>query len=306
MPQARWSQPHITLDGPLSNPNIPSPFLAKIIESKLARALSKIGPATSLSDFSTKSFVVEEWLSALPPVFAFNNPDKRWDVDCSFLEIQRVQLHCVAYMSQLVLLRPLATIAPSTDCTEHRRNEQLATVALLVETSSKAMAMNGCLWELCLAQQAGYFFVPFCIFDNAALLCSLLSHDLDGYAISRRNDIITTIGTALSMLESLRPRTKLGEVAWNLLNALTSKLDLRPAERDLLDQSAVVSDRATLYRSSSSDQAPRGPSDQHLDGPLVYTDEQWPFLHDGSLWVDQTPQGVQDMDAVIFDGIWEQ
>ncbi|KAI8716193.1 Zn(2)-C6 fungal-type domain-containing protein [Fusarium sp. LHS14.1] len=203
------------------NSDAPSAALAKVLENQLGRVLSGTEPGNRSLEESLAT--VESWMSALPPVFSLCVPETRWDEDAPFLRFQRLQLHCVGYMTQLALMKAALAVEPQ----QQNHIEKATEVSLL--------AMRVCqeFFDLCFPHQAKYFMVSFCPFDVAAFLCSLLLRDGDR-ALWRRAELLNAVGSALSMSFQLRDYTKMGEPTWTILNALVSRLQLGPDENDAL------------------------------------------------------------------------
>ncbi|KAL6352129.1 hypothetical protein LRP88_14572 [Fusarium phalaenopsidis] len=88
----------------------PSAALAKVLENQLGRVLSGTKPGNRSLEESLAT--TENWMSALPPVFSFFAPEKRWDEDAPWLRFQRLQLHCVGYMTQLALMKAALGVEP--------------------------------------------------------------------------------------------------------------------------------------------------------------------------------------------------
>ncbi|KAK7427734.1 hypothetical protein QQZ08_005672 [Neonectria magnoliae] len=129
-------QPSPDLDNSAANPEVPSPTVAKVLENQLARHLAEIDPAQN--SYVNMLAFTELWMSSLPPVFNAIEPDKRWDTECPRLAFQRLQLHSVGYMTQLILLRP--HIISRKDATHTEARSLL--VERAVDISLKAMALT--------------------------------------------------------------------------------------------------------------------------------------------------------------------
>ncbi|RSL49201.1 hypothetical protein CEP53_009246 [Fusarium sp. AF-6] len=199
----------------------PSAALAKVLENQLGRVLSETQPGNRSMEEGLAT--VESWMSALPPVFGLLTPEKQWDEDAPWLRFQRLQLHCVGYMTQLALMKAALAVEPR----QQSYIEKAANIGLL------AMRVCQDFFDLCFPHQAKYFMVSFCPFDVAAFLCSLLLRDTNR-TLSRRAEIVNAVGSAVSISFRLRDYTKMGEPTWTILNALVSRLQLGPGENEAL------------------------------------------------------------------------
>jgi hypothetical protein len=300
--------PISSLDRSAVDPEVPSLVLAKVLENQLARRFSDISTETSLTD---KLSFIEDWMSSLPSVFAVNDPDKRWDIECPRLTFQRLQLHCVGYMSQLVLLRSLVTAAP--DCSPAptaeggtKETESTLLIPHVIDVSLKAMSVSEEFFRLCFPHQAKYFMVSFCPFDNAALLCSLLLHDTENARVPRRREVLQAIGKALRISRLLREYTKVGEAAWGILTALTSHLRLTPDEKKVIEDTEKGEEigMGTLEGSSASGTTPHA----------AFQVESFPLGQlgagfDGELSLpgtsSHTSEPMLEMDLGILAGVWD-
>ncbi|RSL46527.1 hypothetical protein CEP54_013807 [Fusarium duplospermum] len=199
----------------------PSATFAKVLENQLGRVLSGTEPGNRSLEESLAT--VESWMSALPPVFSFLAPEKRWDEDAPWLRFQRLQLHCVAYMTQLTLMKAALAVKPQ----QQNYIEKATDIGLL------AMRVCQDFFNLCFPHQAKYFMVSFCPFDVAAFLCSLLLRDRNR-TLSKSAEMVNAVGSAVSISFRLRDYTKMGESTWTILNALVSRLQLEPGENEAL------------------------------------------------------------------------
>ncbi|KAH6894356.1 N-terminal binuclear Zn cluster-containing/DNA binding domain-containing protein [Thelonectria olida] len=239
--QSESDVPYPSLDLDLSgtSADIPSAIVAKVLENQLARALSKIEPPTATT-FADSLAMVEKWMASLPPVFALEDPDMHWDVQCPRLSFQRLQLHCVGYMAQMVILKPLLSSLTTTRDRQRRTTNPSPLLDRTITICLESMAVCKDFFDLGFPQQAKYFMISFCSFDNAALLCSLLLQDPEAKRVPRRGEIVEAIGTALSVSFRLRGHTRMGDSTWSVLSTLVKQLRLSAAERNILDTASML------------------------------------------------------------------
>lgn len=231
--------PNPSLDQAGADPDVPSYIVAKILECQLAKQLGE-GDRVDRSNLQSKVAFVENWMRSLPPAFNIIDPDKRWDGDYPHIPFQRLQLHSVGYMTQVMFVRSILTSCQLFSATNFVKtgldSETTMLIHQIVNLSLKAMSVSKDTFDLCFPQQAKYYMVAFCPFDNAALLCSLLIHDVNGTMIPRRSEVIYAIGQALHISHQLRGFTKMGDITWSILSALKNCVNLFPLEKAVLEE----------------------------------------------------------------------
>ncbi|KAJ4212862.1 hypothetical protein NW759_011503 [Fusarium solani] len=259
----------------------PSAALAKVLENQLGRVLSGTKPGNRSLEESLAT--TENWMSALPQVFSFLAPEKRWDEDASWLRFQRLQLHCVGYMTQLALMKAALGVEPQ----QQNYIEKATDIGLL------AMCVCQEFFDLCFPQQAKYFMVSFCPFDIAAFLCSLLLRDRNR-TLSKRAEMVNAVGSALSISFRLRDYTKMGESTWTILNALVSRLQLAPGENEALGNLVRVHN----LDEGELESMPRGQvlSSERVTAPLSQRQDKNIFFGGST---------EESLDLGVWDGVWD-
>lgn len=269
----------LSLSGVISD--APSATLAKVLENQLGRVLSGTKPGDRSLEESLAT--TESWMSALPSVFSLLAPEKRWDEDAPWLRFQRLQLHCVGYMTQLALMKAALAAEPQ----QQNHIEKATDIGL------SAMRTCQAFFDLCFPHQAKYFMVSFCPFDVAAFLCSLLLKDRNR-TLSKRAEIVKAIGSALSISFQLRDYTKMGESTWTILNALASRLQLAPGENEPLAKLARAHnvDDGELESMHRVQVLPS----EGVTAPL----RQW---QDENVFFGGSTEG--SLDLGVLDGVWD-
>ncbi|OTA01389.1 hypothetical protein A9Z42_0017070 [Trichoderma parareesei] len=291
--------PNPHLDEQSALPDVPSLIVAKVLENQLARQLGEGGRVDGISVQSNLAFG-EAWMSSLPPVFRVVDPETRWDGDYPYIPFQRLQLHCVGYMTQLLLLRSTFVSSgffPTTGSARAPLTPEMLTVLhRLVDVSLKAMAVSKDTFELCFPQHSKYYMVAFCPFDNAALLCSLLLHDNDREVIPRRMEVVHAIGQALYISRRLRGCTKIGDATWSVLSTLQDRLNLTVPEKAMVEETESTGKNRVDSTGSDVSSATQldEPFQSFLDGELRLTED--------SLAADSTD--FLGMDLGILDAVW--
>lgn len=300
--------PNPGLDQSGADPNVPSYIVAKILECQLARQLGE-GDRVDRSNLQSKIACVEKWMLSLPPVFSIVNPDKSWDENYPYIPFQRLQLHCVGYMTQVILVRSILTSSEIFSATSSIAtgidSETSMLIHQAVSLSLKAMSVSKDTFNLFFPQQAKYYMVAFCPFDNAALLCSLLIHDVYGTMVPQRSEVIYAIGQALHISHRLRGFTKMGDITWSILSALKNRVNLNPSEKEVLEELESVGKADTTA--------------QCLKESLEQTDSLFHFINRSSSHVhSESEEGLRfventlaadnseflDMNLGILDGVW--
>lgn len=147
--------------------------------------------------------------------------------------------------------------------------------------------------------------VAFCPFDNAALLCSLLIHDVDGTMIPRRSEVIYAIGQALHISQRLRGFTKMGDITWSILSALKNRANLFPLEKALLEELESVG-KADITTDSLNHSLE--PSDDFFHSINESSNQLHNESDEGVRFVENTlaadDPDFLEMNLGILDGVW--
>jgi hypothetical protein len=107
--------PNLRLDESTTAPGLPSPFAHMVLQADLGRRVATImADAQSVSDLTTEQVLAveadcEDFIQALPPVFGVRHPDTSFDEEHQYIVFQRLQLHCVTFVTMLDLLKPYLT-----------------------------------------------------------------------------------------------------------------------------------------------------------------------------------------------------
>jgi hypothetical protein len=307
------SLPNAGLDEPAADADIPSPVLAKVLESQLAMQLPNFGAtSTSISD---KLVFVESWMASLPRVFNVHDTDTRWDAEHPRLAFQRLQLHCVGYMAHLTFLRPylispnshrVSSPAIGSGNEEGAGTRRLVTYA--IDTALNLMSASNDFFALCFPDQVKHFTVSFCPFDTAALLCSALLHANEQALIPRRLEVIEAIGCALHISNCLVGLTRMGDTTSSILTNLVSRLNLLPEERGVLERARTSGELAILRANISTGSHSGRRSNVDGDGRVMPETGEPELYHNATADLptaelvrsDETP-GVVDVEGEMWD-----
>ncbi|KAF4216513.1 hypothetical protein CNMCM8980_005873 [Aspergillus fumigatiaffinis] len=246
MPNVRLESDHIEAD-------VPSPIVHIALQCQLGQALSKIpgvmGGTMTPAIAVTVQQETENWLALFPPAYRLVNPDTQWDHDYKYVEVQRKQLHTIAYMVMLMPLKPCLTSDVQQDSTSIEKSLQPTAIDIALKLIKAAHQLLDCMLPI----NAKFHFAPFTMFDTAASLCSAVIHD-HGRCLPQRDEAIGAIGVTLGTLEQISQSTKTAAICYSVLSKIVDKLSLTQEEELIL-------------RSKSSDSPLRGvktPSDSQL------------------------------------------
>lgn len=205
----------------------PSPLMHMKLQSELITHLSRrfglLKHVVSPTDVREYQSIVEAWMSKFPANFALENPDKSADSQRPWIVLHRHHLHTKA-LSMLLdpirayLARPMTANSPPHE------------LGIRSDGIDYCLRLMGALYRFfnhVYPRDAKFHFVLFCIFGNAAVLCSVLQHDED-CSTPRRHDLLGAVDGALAMLKRLENDTKAAK-AWHDLLLRVSQRVRRPA-----------------------------------------------------------------------------
>ena len=211
-------QPSLTLE-----PYPTSPLLHIRLQSVLVqRIFKRFGPPKNIqtmADIKDYTDILETWMEEFPPEFHFENPDTSHEAEYPWIALHRHYLHTTALSMSLGPLRSFMV----------KEITQTETPTIEVNFRSDgvhyALGLMGAVhrfFEYVWTRDSTFHFVPFCIFDTAALLCSAIMHDKDG-TIPRRQEILSAIELALDSLKRLSTATNTAKTPFVILRRLAAK-----------------------------------------------------------------------------------
>lgn len=158
-----------------------SPLLHIRLQSILVtRIFKRFGPPKNIQtmdDIQDYVQILESWMATFPPEFYFNDPDVSNETEYPWIALHKHYLHTTALSMALGPLRAfMAKRMPihSTPAIELQFRADGVNRAL--DLMKAVHAFLDYVWE----RDTTFHFVPFCIFDTAALLCSSLLHTTMG------------------------------------------------------------------------------------------------------------------------------
>ncbi|KAF7136949.1 hypothetical protein CNMCM5793_006653 [Aspergillus hiratsukae] len=226
MPNVRLESDHIEAD-------VPSPIVHMALQCQLGQALSKLpgvmGGTMTPAIAVTVQQETERWLASFPPAYRLVNPDMQWDHDYKYVEVQRKQLHTIAYLVMLMPLKQCLTRDIHHDSSSIERNLQPTAIDIALKLIKAAHQLLECMLPL----NAKFHFAPFAMFDTAASLCSAIIHD-HGRCFPQRDEVIEAISVSLRTLGRISHSTKTAAICYSVLSKLVNKLSLTPEEELIL------------------------------------------------------------------------
>ncbi|GIC91939.1 uncharacterized protein Aud_008394 [Aspergillus udagawae] len=247
-----FEMPNVRLEGDHNEADVPSPIVHIALQCQLGQALSKIpgvmGGTMTPAIAITVQQETEKWLASFPPAYRLVNPDMQWDHDYKYVEVQRKQLHAIAYLVMLMPLKQCLTRDVHQDDSSIEKSLQPTAIDIALKLIKAAHQLLDCMLPL----NAKFHFAPFAMFDTAASLCSAVIHD-HGRRLPQRDEVIEAISVTLGTLEQITHNTKTAAICYSVLSKLVNRLSLTPEEELIL-------------HSKSSDNPLTGvkPSDSHL------------------------------------------
>jgi hypothetical protein len=244
MPNVRLESDHIEAD-------VPSPIVHMALQCQLGQALSEIpgvmGGTMTPAIAVTVQQETEKWLASFPPAYRLVDPDMQWDHDYKYVEVQRKQLHTIAYLVMLMPLKQCLTRDVLQDSSSIERSLQPTAIDIALKLINAAHQLLDCMLPL----NAKFHFAPFTMFDTAASLCSAIIRD-HGRCLPRRDEVIEAISVTLGKLEQISHSTKTAAICYSVLSKLVNKLSLNPEEELILHSKSSDSPLTGLKTPSSA------------------------------------------------------
>lgn len=200
-----------------------SPLLHLKLQSELVGLIFKrFGPPKILDDHGdilAYQVILEDFMKTFPPAYAFYSPDLEPEKTYPWIALHRHYMHTCTLSIALGPFRPFMAkqMSRATTGTELQFRKDGISYALRLMNS-----VHG-FFQWVWSRDSTFHFVPFCIFDTAALLCSALLHDADG-SIPQRDSIVVAVDTALDTLKRLRTATDTAKKPYDVLRRLVQRV----------------------------------------------------------------------------------
>ncbi|KAF5018193.1 hypothetical protein F66182_9834 [Fusarium sp. NRRL 66182] len=200
-----------------------SPLTHMKMQSSLIRQISaRFGPAKGIvapTDVQEYQGIIGAWIKTFPPPFNVHAPDRSLDTSYPWIVLHRHLIRTVAFSMLLLPIRAFLTRPfdiRSLDTELKIRSDG-------VDYCLELMASLRGFFDHLYPRDAKFHFVLFCIFDTSTVLCSAILHDAH-HTLPRRDDILTAIDGAHSMLQSLRMVTKSAKASYGILTRIVQRL----------------------------------------------------------------------------------
>ncbi|KAH6662662.1 hypothetical protein F5X68DRAFT_266147 [Plectosphaerella plurivora] len=263
--------PSLTLEGYKT-----SPLLHMKLQSDLvARIFKRFGPPklfTDPNDILEYQVILETFMKTFPPSYAFENPDTSEEQHNPWVALHRHYMHTCTLSIALGPFRPflaknMSSRSPAIEL-DFRRDG--------INYALRLMDAVHSFFEYVWTRDTTFHFVPFCIFDTAALLASAFLHDEDG-TIPRRHDIFTSIDLALVTLRRLSTATDTAKIPFDILRRLHTKIRDASVASNYWDDLSHKRFRGDQAHIQPLAQAPAPPVSYNM--PIAH---QQPYIQQGS------------------------
>ncbi|RBR11628.1 uncharacterized protein FIESC28_08911 [Fusarium coffeatum] len=201
-----------------------SPMLHLKLQSELVGLIFKRfgGPKilTEPADIRDYQKIMEDFMKTFPPEYAMDHPNGPANEDLPWIALHRHYMHtCTLSIS----------LGPFRGYMAKNIRESTATAVDIefrltgIDYALKLMDAVHRFFEYVWTRDTTFHFVPFCIFDTAALLCSVIIHAEDG-RVPRREEVTGSIARAFITLKKLRTATNTAKAPYDVLRRLIKKL----------------------------------------------------------------------------------
>ncbi|CAG7563671.1 unnamed protein product [Fusarium equiseti] len=201
-----------------------SPMLHLKLQSELVGLIFQRfgGPKilTEPSDIRDYQKIMEDFMKTFPPEYAMDHPNGPANEDLPWIALHRHYMHtCTLSIS----------LGPFRGYMAKNISESTATAVDIefrlagIDYALKLMDAVHRFFEYVWTRDTTFHFVPFCIFDTAALLCSVIIHAQDG-RVPRREEVTSSIARAFITLKKLRTATNTAKAPYDVLRRLIKKL----------------------------------------------------------------------------------
>jgi len=201
-----------------------SPMLHLKLQSELVSLIFKrFGPPKILTEpdeIRDYQAILEGFMKTFPPEYALDHPNTPANEDLPWIALHRHYMHTCTLSIALGPFRGYMaksikkSTAPAIDL-EFRETG--------IDYALRLMEAVHRFFEYVWTRDTTFHFVPFCIFDTAALLCSVIIHAEDGI-VPRREEVIGSIARAFATLKKLRTATNTAKAPYDVLRRLIKKL----------------------------------------------------------------------------------
>ena len=201
-----------------------SPMLHLKLQAELVGLIFKrFGPPKILddpNDIEDYQVIMEDFMKIFPPEYAMNHPNTTTNNALPWIALHRHYMHTCTLA---IALGPFRTYMAKTMTKRDTPAVELKFRQYGVNYALKLMDAVHRFFEYVWTRDTTFHFVPFCIFDTAALLCSAILHDEDS-SMPQRGEITDAIAKAFNTLRRLRTATATAKAPYDVLRRLIKKL----------------------------------------------------------------------------------
>ncbi|KAF9775365.1 hypothetical protein IL306_006541 [Fusarium sp. DS 682] len=201
-----------------------SPMLHLKLQSELVSLIFKrFGPPKILTDpteIRDYKNILEGFMKTFPPEYALDHPNTPTNEDLPWIALHRHYMHTCTLS---IALGPFRGYMAKSMKKTSSPDDDLEFRDTGIDYALRLMEAVHRFFEYVWTRDTTFHFVPFCIFDTAALLCSVIIHAEDGI-VPRREEIVASISRAFSTLKKLRTATNTAKAPYDVLRRLIKKL----------------------------------------------------------------------------------
>ncbi|KAM0553163.1 hypothetical protein ACHAPJ_007450 [Fusarium lateritium] len=201
-----------------------SPMLHLKLQSELVGLIFKrFGPPSILTDpddIKDYQAILEDFMKTFPPEYAIDHPNTPDNEDLPWIALHRHYMHTCTLA---IALGPFRGYMAKTMTESSTPSIDLEFRATGIDYALKLLSAVHRFFEYVWTRDNTFHFVPFCIFDTAALLCSVIIHAEDGH-VPRREEVTEAIARAFATLKKLRTATNTAKAPYDVLRRLIKKL----------------------------------------------------------------------------------
>lgn len=201
-----------------------SPMLHLKLQSELVSLIYKRfgGPRllTEAADIRDYQNIMEEFMKTFPPEYAMDHPNTNDNEDLPWIALHRHYMHTCTLS---IALGPFRGFMAKSMKESTASAVDLEFRLTGIDYALRLMEAVHRFFEYVWTRDTTFHFVPFCIFDTAALLCSVIIHAEDG-RVPRRQEVTGSIARAFATLKKLRTATNTAKAPYDVLRRLIKKL----------------------------------------------------------------------------------
>ncbi|KAL6917270.1 hypothetical protein FSST1_008765 [Fusarium sambucinum] len=201
-----------------------SPMLHLKLQSELVSLIYKRfgGPKllTDPADIRDYQNIMEDFMKTFPPEYALDHPNTPTNEDLPWIALHRHYMHTCTLS---IALGPFRAFMAKSMRRSSASAVDLEFRLTGIDYALRLMEAVHRFFEYVWTRDTTFHFVPFCIFDTAALLCSVIIHAEDGH-IPRREEVAGSIARAFATLKKLRTATNTAKAPYDVLRRLIKKL----------------------------------------------------------------------------------